>query len=459
MIMSRIAAIPDDTQFPQLQVVTDKVAMQEIFQRQLPGFSEGRLEIDRLKLKRFNYTPGQECRICYALRVKDLATGGEGDQIFFALVEPNGTTQAKYLQAQREAHVHPEFGPAVHWLPQLNMVLWGFPNDPKLKELHRLVAHNALAEILRKAWDSFRLPPDLGLAGVATTVVKYVPELRCTLRHRLSLEPAGDLVIYSKTFGHRASGELVFKTMQALWNAAVCQSGEIMIPEPLFFLGEMNAIFVRGLEGVNADENLEALDLDSAGAAIGAALAGIQQCRIDGLGLRSDQYVLSQLVAAEERLSSFDVIYKPRVESIIEALREKHLSLTQLAPAPIHTAFRLSQWLVVDKKLALIDFDTFLLGNPISDVASFVAHLLYLSIIGKLTPEQSRSAICHFCRAYAERAPWGLPADVLAWQTAALLVTEQAKKCVRLAKKNYRHTVDQLLRLAAEVMNGKLSLT
>jgi len=37
--MVRIAAMPDDTQFPQLQVVTDCVAMKDVFQRQLPGFA------------------------------------------------------------------------------------------------------------------------------------------------------------------------------------------------------------------------------------------------------------------------------------------------------------------------------------------------------------------------------------------------------------------------------------
>ncbi len=456
--MTRIAPISDDPQFPQLPVVTNKAAMQDIFQRQLPGFAEGRLEIERLKLKRFTYTPGNECRLCYSLRVKDLDTGGEDEQIFFALVEPNGVTEAKYMQAQRETYVGANFGPAVHCLPQLNMILWRFPNDPKLKQLHTLVDRGALAELLQKYWQCFGLPPAAGLAGVTTTLIKYVPELRCTLRHQLALDPAGDLVVYSKTFGHRANSELVFKIMQALWKAPVFQSGEVTIPEPLFFVDEMNTLFVRGLEGVNADERLAALDLDRTAAVIGAALAGIHQCRIDDLRHRPEHYMMSQLAAAEKTLVNFDSAYKPGVEAIIRALHEKHAGLTHVAPAPIHTAFRLSQWLLVEGKLALIDFDTFLLGNPISDAASFVAHLLYLSIKGEITQEQCLSAIRHFCRAYAADAPWGLPADVLAWQTAALLVSEQAKKCIRLAKKNCRQTVGQLLSLAVNIIERKILL-
>jgi len=457
--MTRIAPIPDDAQFPQLPVVTNKSAMQDIFQRQLPDFAEGRLEIERLKLKRFTYTPGKECSICYSLRVKDLNTGGESDQIFFAMVEPNGVTEAKYTQAQRETHVRANFGPAVHRLPQLNMILWGFPNDPKLKQLRSLVDRDALSELLQKHWPCLGLPPAVTFAGVTTTLVKYVPELRCTLRHQLGLEHAGDLVIYSKTFGHRANSELIFKIMQALWKTPVFQSGEVMIPEPLFFADAMNTIFVRGLEGVNADENLADLDLDRTATVIGAALAGIHRCRIDDLRHRPEHYMMLQLVAAGETLVNFDGAFKPGVEAIIQTLREKYPGLTPVAPAPIHTAFRLSQWLLVEGKLALIDFDTFLLGNPISDAASFTAHLLYLSIKGEITEEQSRSAIRHFCQAYAAHAPWGLPADVLAWQTTALLVAEQAKKCIRLAKKNNRQTVEQLLSLAADIMERKILFT
>jgi len=432
--------------------------MQDVFQRQLPGFAEGRLEIARLKLMRFTYTPGKECRICYALHVKDANTGGEGDQIFFALVEPNGVTEAKYTQAQRETHVGANFGPAVHWLPQLNMILWGFPNDPKLKQLRSLVDRDALSELLQKHWPCLGLSPTVRLAGVTTTLIKYVPESRCTLRHQLHIKHDGEVVVYSKSFGSNAGGARIFGTIQALWNAPICQSGEIIIPEPLFFDEEINTFFVRGLQGVNADECLADFDLDGVCARIGVGLAGIHQCRIGGLPQRSDEQVFSQLRDVKEMLGNFDAISKPVGAAVIEALFEKYSHLTRLTPVPIHSGFRLSQWLLVEGKLALIDFDTFLLGNPMSDVASFAAHLLYLSIKGKITPEQSRSAIRHFCRAYAAHAPWGLPADVLAWQTAALLVAEQAKKCIRLAKKNCRQTVEQLLSLAADILVGKLTL-
>ncbi|GEM_PF-1377009 len=453
--MAHITAMPEDAQLPQLQAVMDGAAMQNVFQRRLPGFAEGRLRIDGLKLTRMTYTPNKACRICYTLRVHDTISGREGDQILFGKTASNDEIANRREQARRETYAQPEFGPALYVLPELNLVLWGFPNDPALRQLRQLFDNNALCGYFREFWERFHFPPNVKLDGVATVLVKYVPELRCTLRHALHLGEAGDLTVYSKTFCHKTGGAQIFKTMLACWNAPVCQSGDILIPEPLFLIDEMNTFFMRGLAGTNADENLAALDLDRLVAEMGVALAGIQQCRLEGLAECADQDAMSEVAEAEKVLGSFDAAYIPRVAAIAETLREKFPGLTKIPPAPIHSAFRISQFLLVDGKLALIDFDDFLLGNPITDVASFVAHLLYLPLKGKITPAQSDSAISHFCEAYATHAPWGLPADVLAWQTAAHLVGKQAKKCIKRTKQHYRDIVDQLLNLAKDILEGK----
>ncbi len=456
--MANVAKLPDDVQLPELRIITDTKVVKEVFQHRLPGFIEGRLRIEDLALNDFRYAPGEKCRVSYKLQVRDMLTGDEGSQDIFGVIEPNGGAEAKYANARRETHIQPKFGPALFELPELNMVLWGFPNDPKLKQLPRLWDDGTLLELLKQYWHVFNLPPSAKLVNVTTKLIKHAPEDRCTLRHTLHLEGASEVVAYSKIFAPATSGALIFKTIRTLRQAPVCQSGEILIPEPLFFDAEMNVIFMRGLEGVNADENPATLDLDRIAQECGVALAGIHQCHLPDLPSRSEEYTMSHVLEAEEMLGCLGADYKPRLEAITAALRGKYPGLAQVAPTPIHSAFRLSQLLLVDGKIALVDFDDFQLGNPISDVASFVAHLLYLSLKGKLTLEQSRSAIRHFGRAYAGRAPWGLPKEVLAWQTAAHLVGKQAKKCLKLAKKNYLYTIVQLLSMAVEILADNMSL-
>jgi hypothetical protein len=454
--MSRHYLQIEDEKIPQLGVVTDIFAMRKIFQSQLPGFAEGRFTLQHLKLTDYHHKRGMFCRLSYLMWVHDATTAEAGEQVFFGIVDPGGA-EARYAQARLQENFQPRYGPAVHFLPELNMVLWGFPNDPELKQLPRLLEQNALRDLLREFWDSFHFPPEVALTEVDTKVVRYGPQDRCTLRHTLRLAGSEDVVIYSKSFQEKTDGELIFRTVQTLWQAPVCRSGAIIIPEPLFFARALNTVFVRGLEGVSADDHLA--ELDRVAAETGAALAGIHQCRIADLPRRSDeQHLASEIAEAKEILGDFETGYRARVEALAQTLRQKYPPAASLPETPIHSAFRLSQILLVAGKPAMIDFDDFLSSNPISDVGSFAAHLLFLPIREKLTEEQSYSAVREFCRAYAEHAPWGLPAAELTRQTVVYLVGKQATKLVKRPKKGSRGAVERLLRLAEDVLAEKLPL-
>jgi hypothetical protein len=150
------------------------------------------------------------------------------------------------------------------------------------------------------------------------------------------------------------------------------------------------------------------------------------------------------------------------VVAIEAELERRWPALTTLAATPIHGAFRLTQVLRVGEKIALVDFDGFLLGNPISDIGSFVAYLLYLPYKGLISAAQSRSAIHSFCQAYAEKAPWGLPADLFQWYTAAYLLGREVKKCLgkstKPAKRDYQSMIGPLLEMAEGILAGRIHL-
>lgn len=183
------------------------------------------------------------------------------------------------------------------------------------------------------------------------------------------------------------------------------------------------------------DERLDEIDLEKICAETGAILAGMQQVDIGGLTERSDRQTMFQVVKSQDTLSKFDARFTTRVDAITEKLLAQMPTLPQLPERPIHGAFRLSQVLLVEQQLALIDFDAFLNGNPVYDVASFVAHLMYLPLRDKITEPQAMRAINAFCDAYRENAPWGLPADVLHWQVAALLMGKQPKNASKWRRK------------------------
>ena len=456
--MRRIDTMPHDTQLPQLQVVTDAEIMKDVFQEKLPGFSENELRIDRLKLIQFSYHPGKSCTIGYLLKVKDLSAAKEGNQIFFAVMRPGADIESRYADALHQGLVEPEFDPPIYALPELDMILWGFPNDAKMKQLPHILNPESFAELAVANWARLGLPPEIMLKNVFSEVVKYVPQMRCTIRHTLTLSTGEKLTLYSKTFITKNFAERTYLTMHELWKATVEHKEELFIPEPVFYQKETNTMFMRSVGGRNADAELGNIDLNAAAARIGRGLARVHDCNIEGLPALSDHVIVAKLAQAEELLSNSDDAFKTRVEAIVEKLLKQYPILTPVENVPIHGGFRISQLLLVDGDFALIDFDDFLMGNPLTDIASFAAHLLYLPLKNHLAMDESYEAIRHFSRAYDQQSNRALPADQLAWHIAAQLVGKQAKKCVRLGKKNYHQMVNQLLGMAEDVISGRMTL-
>ncbi len=463
--MASFSTAAPDSHFPQLGIVTDAAAMQKILQRQLPGFAEGGWQIETLNVKDFDYKPGRKCALGYVLHVRHAVTGEQRRQLFTGVIEPGGGAENKFAQAHQEELVPPTIGPAVHLLPELDLVLWGFPNDPKMKGLPVLFQESSLLLLLEREWKNFGIVAGGRLHQIETGVVKYVPQRRCTLRHVLQIErdatpEKSELIVYSKIYRAKTEGRIFFKNLKGIWEAPVCRSGRLLVPEPLFYSQELNAAFQRGLHGQNLDEVLHEIDVVRAAGQIGAALAGLQQCELQGLASRSLIEDFVEFKKTQRSLSADGAGYAAILQGVAIDLEKRMGGLPALAPVPIHGAFRPTQVLRVGEQLALIDFDGFLLGNPIADVGSFVAHLFYLPLKGLITASQSRAAMAAFTRAYRNAAPWGLPEEVLRWYTAANLAGREAKKCLdkssKISKRDYEGMIGVLLEHARDCLAGKM---
>ncbi len=456
--MTNLPSVIYDEHLPSLPVATNAEAMCDIFQRELPDFAEGKHQILGVAIKQFQHRPGRKAEALYMLHFRDARTGAMERLILFSMILPPDMAEAQYEAARQRHYLQPEVGPALHFLPDLGMVLWGFPNDPKIKRLHRVVDQASLIDILREHWDCLRVAPDYQLHKLELEIVKYVPQDRCTFKHTLTLRKNGhaeELVLYSKIYNNKTSGEPIYDVLRALWQAPVCQAGDLMAPEPLFYDHEINVIFQRGVPGLHAIDDLDRIDLNEVAAKSGVALAGLQQSALPLGNFRARRGEMTEFEDGMDVLVRYEAGYRPRLEQFYEELWERLPGLAPLETVPVHGAFRLPQLLLVENKIALLDFDGFLAGDPIVDVSSFIAHLLYLVVKGDLTPARSREAIAHFCEAYAARAPWGLPREVLQWYVAVTLIAKQAKKCIKLVKENHAVKVEQLVGFAEAVLRGE----
>ncbi|MEK7728145.1 MAG: aminoglycoside phosphotransferase family protein [candidate division KSB1 bacterium] len=447
-----------DEYLPALPTATNTDAMCEVFQRELPDFAARKYRMIDISIKQFQHRPGRKAELIYSLRYWDEQAQVKKRQFVFIVLLPQEAAEAQYETARQRQYAQTEAVPSVHFFPRLGMVLWSFPNDPKMKHLYLVVETASLRDILSKHWDDLRLTPDHRLCGVETDISKYAPQDRCTCKHTLALEHRGrpeELVLFSKTFSPKTFAEPIYELMQALWRAPVCQTGILITPEPLFYDPALNTIFCRGVPGGHALDLLDRVDLNDVTAQTGAALAGLQRSDLPLGNFRARDGEMTGFEEGMQILVRYDGGYRSRLEAMCEALWERLPDLPPLETVPVHGAFRLPQLLLVENKIALLDFDGFLAGDPMLDVSSFIAHLFYLVVKGEVTRAQYHSAAAHFTRAYAEAAPWGLPREVLQWYLALTLIAKQAKKCIRLARDNHAVKVGQLVDFAEAVLRGE----
>jgi len=451
--MVRIAKVPDDPAMPHLSIATDKEAMKDLFQHALLGYAEGRFVIGYLKLLQFRHETGKSIRICYFLKVTDNETGCSGEQIFYGEITANGAA----MPANETTQATPRFGPGFYHLNDIGMTLWGFPNDPQLHNLYQIADDSKLMNTIGRACSSRRHDYLRKSRLIKTQTLKYVPRDRCTFRHILRADDGREFILYSKCRNPQVDGHAIFHQIESLFAVRARLNG-LLIPEPIAFDKITNTFFVAGLRGKNLDECLDEVDLDAIARQAAAGLAGLHQCDLENLSLLTPGYIVKKLNMANALVLDSEPGLADECDRIVSSLLAQVTGITSLPAATIHSAFRLSQLLVSEGGLALVDLDGLISGTPIYDVGSFVAHLLYLTVREKITVAQSRIAIRAFCQTYEQHAPWGLPADSLIWFTVAELLVKHLRKYIRLSKKRRAEKVIQILNLAGDVLDGRVVL-
>src|SRR5262249_47604051 len=107
------------------------------------------------------------------------------------------------------------------------------------------------------------------------------------------------------------------------------------------------------------------------------------------------------------------------VESLGRALPARDVRLPR---SLIHGTFKIAQLLVRDGKLGLVDFDSVAHGDPLYDVAEFVASYLYLTATHDLSTVAAARGIDRFLARYEEHTPWPCERERIMWYVTAFLL-------------------------------------
>ena len=417
-----------DARLPQLEHAVDAGTMagvfQELFRRDYPDRA---LRVRDCEVRRVYHKPGRSCTITYRVRTGD-ADDGTRDQWFWATLDSRG---------RRRRHAEPAswsgcgFWKPVSWWEPMGLTVHAFPYDPRLPKLGPLLDPESVRREVETRLSDW-LPGRWRCGDVDIRLVKYMPGSRCVMRYDLALEgPSGrrDLAVYGKTY-RTSRSRYVYEALRALTDRLAPGDRELVVPRPLAHLDAVNTVW---------QEAWDAERLSDLGARVGwpRVLAGPVPDRIGRLLARvhetalpegclrpgpSPEAVLHNAAGDAADVVDFLPARRAELERTLAEWSARAPGGSDAPRATLHGTFKLAQLLCRPDAAAVVDFDAIASGDPLYDVAEFVASALFLEVTHAVSRESIRTGVESFLAAYAQRVPWDCPRSRVAWYVVAFLL-------------------------------------
>lgn len=462
-------ACPADPSLPGLATALDPRQMQVAFQGLLFGQGNGNAtpsySVTSCMIDRVKYRAGEKCVISYRLQINEHATDTLHEQWFCVRVFPAGSAGSRYQKALAEPLTPPNFGEAVMWLPQWEMVLWAFPNDRKIGGLPALMEsanrHNdALDRLVAAIWGA-----GTTMGQHTTRLIHYVPEHTCTVRVQLALANKNPQVPQNVTLFGKAyyddEGAESYRLMQQLWDSDACRQGQLQIAQPLAYDPAGRILWQRGLPG----RTLLTYELDnqSTEPLLAEAAHAVAMLHCAALPCRHTTTQADVLAL----LPRSQTVVSQRLPQLTTAVGTLVAALQALAPCPasepaatLHGDLHLQNFFVNEaaphgQRLALIDLDNLSTGSPWHDLGSFCAALYYRGLVDGIAQDSIAQSLDRFLLAYAEQAPWPLNRAAINWYTAAALLNERACRAITRMKEGRLELIAAFIQIATELLLGQ----
>lgn len=396
----------------------------------------GRAErVESVRVQRLFYLPGGACHLVYEAVLR---RGAESVQQLVAASLEDGGDAAVYLaKAGRKLangkFLAPALGEAVLHLPELGLVLWTFPNDPKMKTLplqYAAAAPQALAA----------LQPESGAGGVppqdaVRTVVRFIPRKRCVLRYEITWAPGtpetvAPPVVYAKVYEDAGAARAAYEVQAALWKASQADAKMLRIPTALGFDTKTWTVFQGGAAGaplVQEAAHVTPWQIN----VIGRGLAGMHAVRTPVRAVQSLDDELAKLQAGAAAVAAAHPGVRQAVEAVVARCTAALPQLPRLPLVASHGTFKMAHLLHDGQRMTLVDYDSFVQADPVYDVANFTADLHYLEANGLLPSGRAARLGPALHESWSANVPWGRRDAAWHWMTASLLVRKQALKCVK----------------------------
>ncbi len=331
-------------------------------------------------------------------------------------------------------------------VPELDMIVWKFPDDPRLKQLRDLLDPARAVEYFPYASLPFNRD---GVGEITVSVGRYRPEQRCILRYDIEYGQDHErFVLYAKIFADD-NGEGVHARIQHCYNIA--DAFGVCIAKPLGYSAAVRTVWQEELRGEPLVVALEAGTFDGTVAAIGHCLAKLHTADLHMKKVVTREARLADAAKKSRKLAQS----LPGLDADLAALIARGAAdLAGLPPAPeavIHGDVHFGQFLITDDgQLALFDFDEWSRGDPAQDLADLIVDP-HVSQFARDKAEANRilsaRVASKLLASYQAHAAWTISEATINWHARIQLINKAYRAAIQ-QEPRWRKKVLALIALA-----------
>jgi len=397
----------------------DPEHMKVYFKEHLPAFSQNNdLSIQDCRVLNARFKPHKKQKKrsfspCYELKILDHRHNTVGTLILYCKAYAESRSTEVFQSVDKGALVAPPFGDPLIHIPEYDLLVWTFPNDPQLPHL----AHALDAQRVKPLLPATPISPDFlmphDIIEIKSEVVNYRPEFRCmtkfTVRGGHPHHPQ-TVTIYGKTYRPNV-GQVIFHRMEYLWKKFLENPDNPRVPQPLGFTEEIHTMWLWSALGLPLSQVISTSNFSSYLQSVIKALFRLQQYEIPNL---SPQTIERCVEEAKEKLSKLRMV----IPQLTPTFDRFEVRLETFAPdtfsnpcLPVHGDFHINQILANNGQVTILDFDEMGLGDPLKDLAQFIVDLHFRG----LDPALVQLMCLHLYHEYRKYSSDDLSATRLNW--------------------------------------------
>jgi len=377
--------------------------MQEFFNHQvLPAVWPGQ-HVAAVTIEDIRYEAGNQCEVLYSLQCGTPTVGHyQRAVVTFANENTLGRIYQHHYAGERSPAAGPTPCPVV-FLPESGCLIEFFPRDWGLPGLSQVIDPEKMAALLAQVG-----PAAEGAGRLATVeVLRYRLHDRCVLRYTMeALDGGAPREVIGKV--HK-SGALAVQAaqIQSLLQPQAAAYG-IIIPKPLKVVEEWGFLLMERVPASTLKPVVEQAQapqqLTGVMELAAATLASLHRLHFESQKVRSLQTTLEALHRKAASLHLVAPLLAQQVDTLLQQIAQLGARCPTVAPPFVHGDYSPAQLLLDKDQIAVVDFDSSLLGDPASDVGKFMAKLHRAAVFSR-AGDEFRQLATYFLSEYQARLP------------------------------------------------------